>query len=153
MSTKEVFFLHINSIFSCAYICTVITEIEGSGNSTSAQSILTLECSQFAIFCVYNLLTIHLTDVYILLTVALTGVVGGGLVVLLLISLTINLLIYCIYHKRAKSVPQKDDRGDTQAEQLYEELDEKHFPKEGAVAMKSNKAYRNITILTLPKPS
>ena len=72
---------------------------------------------------------------------------------MLFISLTINLLIYCIYHKRDKFVPQKDGRGETRAEQLYEQMDEKNFPKEGAVAMKSNEAYGNIDILTLPKPT
>ena len=75
--------------------------------------------------------------------------------VLLFISVTVHLLsiIYCIYNKRVKeSVHQRDSQGEAQ-EQFYEQVDEKKYPTEAAVAVKANEAYGQISLQTTPNPT
>ena len=73
---------------------------------------------------------------------SLTGGVVG-LALLLLISLTINILamIYCIYQLRVKSTQSVGERGNE--EKLYEQIDDQQHAA-GVVVMKQNEAYGEL---------
>ena len=74
------------------------------------------------------------------------GLTGGvvGLSLLLVISLTINILamIYCIYQQRVKSTQRVGERENE--EKLYEQVDDQQHGG-GVVAMKQNEAYGEIS--------
>ena len=74
---------------------------------------------------------------------SLTGGVVG-LALLLLISLTINILamIYCIHQLRVKSTQSVGERGNE--EKLYEQVDDQQHTS-GVVVMKRNEAYGELS--------
>ena len=74
---------------------------------------------------------------------SLTGGVVG-LALLLLISLTINILamIYCIYQLRVKPKQSVGERGNE--EKLYEQVDDQQHTS-GVVVMKQNEAYGELS--------
>ena len=67
-----------------------------------------------------------------------------GLALLLLISLTINILamIYCIHQLRVKSTQSVGERGNE--EKLYEQVDDQQHAA-GVVVMKQNEAYGELS--------